>query len=113
MQDVPDHLRNGLNDDDPENSKNIKAYNEWASDHEHIMAKSLFSAGTTWPGVFFAEDRKALDILCARNDVDASTDWMRRLIRRRDADRIYGRTRPKNKMRRLRGIHDYLEGFCS
>jgi dienelactone hydrolase len=33
------------------------------------MAKSLFSAGTTWPGVFFAEDRIALDILCARKDV--------------------------------------------
>ena len=69
-EDVPEHLRNGLNDKDPENSKNIQAYNEWASDHEHIMAKSLFSAGTTWPGVFLAEDRKALDILCARKDVD-------------------------------------------
>jgi dienelactone hydrolase len=72
MQDVPEHLRNGLNDDDPENPVNIKAYNDWASEHEHIMAKSLFSAGTTWPGVFFAEDRKALDILCAREDVDAN-----------------------------------------
>ena len=72
MQDVPEHLRNGLNDNDPENPASIKAYNDWASDHEHIMAKSLFSAGTTWPGVFFAEDRKALDILCAREDVDAS-----------------------------------------
>lgn len=70
MQDVPEHLRNGLNDNDPENPANIKAYNDWAGDHEHIMAKSLFSAGTTWPGVFFAEDRKALDILCAREDVD-------------------------------------------
>ena len=26
----------------------------------------------TWPGVFFAEDRMALDILCAREDVDES-----------------------------------------
>jgi dienelactone hydrolase len=34
------------------------------------MAKSLFCAGTTWPGVFFAEDLKALDILCSRGDVD-------------------------------------------
>jgi hypothetical protein len=34
------------------------------------MAKSLFSAGTTWPAVFFAEDKKALDILSAREDVD-------------------------------------------
>ena len=72
LQDVPEHLRAGLNDDDPDNPENIKAYNNWAADHEHIMAKSLFSAGTTWPGVFFAEDRKALDILCARPDVDAA-----------------------------------------
>ena len=71
MQDVPEHLRKGLNDDDPENPKNINAYNQWAGEHEHIMAKSLFSGGTTWPAVFFAEDRKALDILCARDDVDA------------------------------------------
>jgi dienelactone hydrolase len=72
LQDVPEHLRNGLNDNEHENPANIKAYNEWAGEHEHIMAKSLFSAGTTWPGVFLAEDRKALDILCAREDVDTN-----------------------------------------
>jgi dienelactone hydrolase len=72
LQDVPEHLRAGLTDENADDPANIKAYNNWASDHEHIMAKSLFSAGTTWPGVFFAEDRKALDILCARPDVDAS-----------------------------------------
>ncbi|MDP4132070.1 MAG: hypothetical protein Q8918_08625 [Bacteroidota bacterium] len=72
MQDLPEFMRHGLNDHDPENPVHIKAYNEWASDHEHIMAKSLFSAGTTWPGVFLAEDQKALDVLCARDDVDAN-----------------------------------------
>lgn len=61
LQDVPAHMRNGLNDEDPEDPKNIRAYNIWASEHEHVMAKSLFSAGTTWPGVFLAEDQKALD----------------------------------------------------
>ena len=71
LKDVPKSLRKGLNDDDPENPDNIAAYNNWASDHEHIMAKSLFSAGTTWPAVFFAEDQKALDILCSLKDVDA------------------------------------------
>jgi dienelactone hydrolase len=70
MQDVPEHMRKGLSDKDPENSNNIKAYNEWAGQHEHVMSKSLFCAGTTWPSVFFAEDQKALDVLCARNDVD-------------------------------------------
>ncbi len=71
MQDIPERFRNGLTDENPEKPENIQAYNAWAGEHEHTMAKSLFSAGTTWPGVFFAEDRKALDILCARKDVDA------------------------------------------
>jgi dienelactone hydrolase len=72
MKDIPDSMRNGLDDSDPENPKNINAYNQWAGQHEHTMAKSLFCAGTTWPGVFFAEDKMALDILCARDDVDAN-----------------------------------------
>jgi dienelactone hydrolase len=70
LEDVSPHLREGLNDNDPENTANIEAYNKWAAAHEHIMAKSLFCAGTTWPAVFWAEDKVALDILCARNDVD-------------------------------------------
>jgi dienelactone hydrolase len=72
LQDVPAHLRKGLNDEDHENPASINAYNKWAGEHEHIMAKSLFCGGTTWPGVFFAEDKKALDILSAREDVDIS-----------------------------------------
>jgi dienelactone hydrolase len=71
LQDVPVSLRQGLNDDDPENPARINAYNNWAGQHEHIMAKSLFCAGTTWPAVFFAEDQKALDILCAMPEVDS------------------------------------------
>ena len=70
LQDVPVSQRQGLSDQDPEKAENIAAYNTWAAQHEHVMAKSLFSAGTTWPGIFFAEDRIALDILCARKDVD-------------------------------------------
>jgi hypothetical protein len=72
LQDVPEHLRNGLTDENPEDGKNIEDYNKWASDHEHVMAKSLFCTGTTWPAVFFAEDRAALDLLSARSDVDPS-----------------------------------------
>ncbi len=61
-----------LTDKNPEDSQNIVLYNQWARNHEDVMAKSLFSAGTTWPGFFFAEDRIALDILCAREDVDST-----------------------------------------
>lgn len=70
LNDVPEHLRDGLTDDDPENPENIEAYNDWAAAHESVMARSLFSAGTTWPGVFFAEDQQALNILAERDDVD-------------------------------------------
>ena len=71
LKDVePSHLRNGLTDDDPESIEHVNAYNAWAADHEHTMSKSLYSAGTTWPAVFFAEDKQALDILSNRSDVD-------------------------------------------
>ena len=71
MDEVPEDIRNGLSDKNPEEEKNIAAYNDWAAEHEHIMAKSLFCGGTTWPAVFFAEDQVALDILLSRKDVDA------------------------------------------
>jgi len=60
----------GLSDDHPERQDNIDAYNRWAGEHEHILSKSLFCAGTTWPGVFYSEDKAALDILANRKDVD-------------------------------------------
>ena len=58
------------NDSDPEDPENIKIYNQWAGEHEHIMSKSLFSSGTTWPGVTLTEDQMALDVLLSRPEVD-------------------------------------------
>jgi dienelactone hydrolase len=60
----------GKSDANPEDPDNIEAYNQWAGEHEHILSKSLFCGGTTWPGVFLAEDRIALDILSQRPEVD-------------------------------------------
>ena len=71
VADVSERIRQNLTDDNPEDSDNIESYNRWAADHEDIMAKSLFCSGTTWPGLFLTEDRRALDIRCARDDVDA------------------------------------------
>jgi dienelactone hydrolase len=70
VADVPERIRRGVPTHEPRTPEEIAAYNTWASGHEAIMAKSLFSAGTTWPGVFLAEDQRALDVLCARDDVD-------------------------------------------
>jgi dienelactone hydrolase len=70
--DVPAGLPGGGFDEADDSVAGVEAYNAWAAEHEHVMAKSLFSAGTTWPGVFFNEDRTALDVLCARDEVDAA-----------------------------------------
>jgi dienelactone hydrolase len=72
MADCPPTIRGEPVDPACDDAEAVAAYDEWASSHEHLMAKSLFSAGTTWPGVFFAEDRVALDVLARRDDVDAS-----------------------------------------
>lgn len=70
MFDVAPGARGGLEPVDDDSEQSIATYNTWASGHEHLMAKSLFCAGTTWPGVFISEDQRALDYLCSRPDVD-------------------------------------------
>jgi dienelactone hydrolase len=70
--DVPERLRQGAGDADLADADAIAKYNAFAGQHEHIMEKSLLSAGTTWPGVYVVEDQRALDVLCARPEVDAS-----------------------------------------
>ena len=72
LADVPARIRDNAVESNPESPEEIQAYNNFAGQHEHIMAKSLFSAGTTWPGVFTGEDQRALDYLCSRPDVDTS-----------------------------------------
>ncbi len=65
LEDVPVNIRQGITCADSEDELFIKAYNFWARVHESILARSLFCAGTTWPGVFLADDQRALDVLCA------------------------------------------------
>jgi len=72
LADVSPELRRGVVDPDWEDHEGIARYNEWAAVHESVMAKSLLSAGATWPGVFLAEDRVALNVLATSPGVDAS-----------------------------------------
>jgi dienelactone hydrolase len=73
-RDVLDRVRGGApaSDPRPRADREIERYNEWAGGHESVMARALFDAGTTWPGVVLAEDQRALDVLCARPDVDSA-----------------------------------------
>jgi len=70
LDDVPEVIRNNTGEVAQESEEEIAAYNTWAAGHESLVAKSLFSSGLTWPGVFLWEDQRALDYLCARPDVD-------------------------------------------
>ena len=72
VSNVLDRVKGRYDDWEPSRIEEVLAYNSWASEHENVMAKALFSAGTTWPGVFVTEDIRALDYLCSRDDVDAS-----------------------------------------
>jgi dienelactone hydrolase len=54
--------------DEPEAA--IHRYNAFAGQQESVIAKSLFCAGLTWPGLALAEDTAALDYLASRPDVD-------------------------------------------
>lgn len=72
LADVPGKIRNNLVEVNPEAEDEIRRYNEFAGNHEHVIAKSLFSAGMTWPGVFVFDDQRAVDYLTSRPDVDAT-----------------------------------------
>ena len=73
VKDVPPQIRaGGVDPSSPEDVEGIAKYNAFAGQHEHVMEKSLLSAGTTWPGVYLVEDQRALDVLASRPDVDAS-----------------------------------------
>ncbi len=42
------------------------------SEFEHLTAKTIFASGATWPGIHVWQDRRAVDYLCSRPEVDAS-----------------------------------------
>ena len=67
LSQVPRIMRGLLVEGNPDNDLDIVAYNRWASQHEHDVAKSLLCAGTTMPGVVVGEDQRALDYLCSRD----------------------------------------------
>lgn len=46
--------------------------NRACGNYENLMAKSIFTAGATWPGILSWDDRRAVDYLCSRPEVDAT-----------------------------------------
>src|ERR1035438_9581779 len=72
LADVPANIRNNMVEGNPDSEEAIQRYNQFAANHEHLIAKSLFCTGLTWPGVFVFDDQRAVDYLASRPDVDAT-----------------------------------------
>jgi dienelactone hydrolase len=71
--------RRMLLDDDPPSYRDPRAmtkdevvsFNRRSNQSEQLVARSLFAAGITWPGVMLWDDLRTVDYLASRPDVDA------------------------------------------
>lgn len=70
--------RRMLLDEDPEpyrdrqrmSADDVAAFNRRSSQNEQLVARSLMTAGVTWPGVMLWDDLRTLDYLASRPEVD-------------------------------------------
>jgi dienelactone hydrolase len=67
---LPERFASKVLNEQPGSRKYIEAYNELAAEYESLVAKTLFLSGATWPGIMAYEDRRALDYLLSRPEVD-------------------------------------------
>jgi dienelactone hydrolase len=69
-EEVPDNFSGIIKGKEKGSGEYIHAYHAFCNEHENMIAKSLFMAGTTWPGIMLYEDMRALDYLLSRDEVD-------------------------------------------
>lgn len=71
--------RRMLLDDDPADwrdrsvempAERVAAFNRRAGQNEQLVGRTIFAAGFTWPGVMFWDDRRTVDYLASRPEVD-------------------------------------------
>lgn len=69
-REVPARFVTEVLHEEPGSRRYIEAYNEFAAQYETLVAKTLFLSGATWPGIMAYEDRRAMDYLAGRPEVD-------------------------------------------
>jgi dienelactone hydrolase len=69
---IPEQYTHTMQTAEPGSRKHIETYNDFIGGYETYVAKTLFLSGTTWTGIMAWEDRRALDYLASRPDVDTS-----------------------------------------
>ena len=70
VDDVPETFVQQVLSKTPGSRAYIEAYNDFSRQYESVIAKSLYLAGATWTGIMAYEDRRAVDYLLTRPEVD-------------------------------------------
>ena len=70
IEKVDERFSKEIRDLDTSTDSYIRQFNRFASSHETLMAKTIFTAGSTWPGILFQGDRASVDYLLTRPEVD-------------------------------------------
>jgi dienelactone hydrolase len=55
----------------PGSDERLAAIDRLCGRYEHLTAKTIFATGATWPGLLAWDDRRALDYLASRPEVDS------------------------------------------
>ena len=69
---LPERYTEDLKKLKPGSDEYIREFNHVSGEHESTMAKTIFDAGTTWPGILVQGDIASVDYLVTRPEVDAS-----------------------------------------
>lgn len=68
---VNEELQNSLTESEESSECYVRSYNEfWSKNECSLIADSILNAGTNWPGIFAYEDRRSIDYLLTRPEVD-------------------------------------------
>lgn len=67
---LPARFTEELRKHTPGSDAYIRAFHSLAGQQESLTAKTIFTSGTTWPGIMFQGDRASVDYLLTRPEVD-------------------------------------------
>ena len=71
LDELPDAFTAPVRGLTPGSNEYVAAHRDVAGPHEELVAKTIFAAGSTWPGILFQGDRASVDYLLTRPEVDA------------------------------------------
>ena len=106
-------VRKDVKEVNPESEEEIKAYNHFAAEHEHLMAKSLLLRRHDLARRFHGRRPASARLPLLARRRRPGPRRLRGPLRRRPADRLPGRARRPHPLRLLRRHDDHLARLSS